>query len=379
MLLDLTEDQEFFRLNTAKFLADQMPISEVRRLRHDPAGFEPRYWSMGANLGWTSLLVAEEHGGGSISGRGLVDLTLVAHEFGMAAAPGPLLDTSIVASALSSSSGDSHTEVLAKLLNGEAVASWCLGEPVPHDRLGVVNLDATVAGHEVIINGVKRPVESAAQASHLLVTARTGDGLTQVLVPSHTAGVTLKPLGTVDLSRRFWEVHFRDVRVPLAAVVGSVGAAGPQVERQIQMASVILSAETVGAMQSAFDLTVEWAFDRYSFGRPLASYQALKHRFANMKSWLEAGHAITDRAAVAVASGGPDAAELSSAAKAFVGQYGAELVHDCVQIHGGIGLTYDHDLHLFVRRVTLDRSLFGTPADHHQRLAIPSGLGESDA
>jgi len=131
----------------------------------------------------------------------------------------------------------------------------------------------------------------------------------------------------------------------------------------------------VGAMQAAFDMTVEWSFDRYSFGRPLASYQALKHRFANMKAWLEAGHAIADRAALAVGDGEPIAAEMASAAKAFIGQYGTDLVQDCVQMHGGIGLTYDHDLHLFLRRVTLDRTLFGTPTDHKLRLA---DLAEKD-
>jgi alkylation response protein AidB-like acyl-CoA dehydrogenase len=116
-------------------------------------------------------------------------------------------------------------------------------------------------------------------------------------------------------------------------------------------------------------MTVEWAFQRYSFGRPLASYQELKHRFADMKSWLEASHAVSDAAAAATETGAPDAAELVSAAKAFVGEYGAELVQDCIQIHGGIGVTFDHDLHLFLRRVTVNGALFGTPADHRQRLA----------
>ena len=116
-------------------------------------------------------------------------------------------------------------------------------------------------------------------------------------------------------------------------------------------------------------MTVEWAFDRYSFGRPLASYQELKHRFADMKAWLEASHAVSDAATEAVAGGTPDAAELLSAAKAFIGTFGSELVQDCVQIHGGIGLTFDHDVHLFLRRHTVDRALYGTPAEHRQRLA----------
>ena len=132
---------------------------------------------------------------------------------------------------------------------------------------------------------------------------------------------------------------------------------------------MILSAEAVGAMQAAFDLTVEWSFDRYTFGRPLASYQALKHRFAHMKSWLEAAHALSDAAAAAVDRRSADGPERASAAKAFTGRYGTELIQDCVQLHGGIGVTYDHDLHLYLRRVTLDASLVGTPADHRRRLA----------
>ena len=121
--------------------------------------------------------------------------------------------------------------------------------------------------------------------------------------------------------------------------------------------------------QAAFEMTVEWGFDRYSFGRPLASYQALKHRFASMKTWLEASHAISDEAAVATASGAADAPLLVSAAKAYVGDFGLELAQECVQMHGGIGVTFEHDLHLFLRRVTVNRALFGTPADHRRRLA----------
>ena len=121
-----------------------------------------------------------------------------------------------------------------------------------------------------------------------------------MLVPADTAGVTIEPMRTVDLTRRFSVVRFDDVRVPLAAVVGELGAAAEQVERQLQLAIVIGNAESVGAMQTAFDMTVQWAFERYSFGRPLASYQALKHRFADMKSWLEGAHAISDAAAAAV-------------------------------------------------------------------------------
>jgi len=368
MLLALSSDQELFSETTAKLLDELVPVGELRRLRDDPVGFEPEYWSRGAELGWTSLLVGEDHGGGSIGDFGLVDLALVAYEFGRHAAPGPLAVTNVVVSTLSEA-GDVGDEVIDALLSGVSVATWCLGEPPPNDRLGSIALEVRVDGDDVVLNGIKRPVESGASAELLLVTGRTGPGLTQVLVPTGTAGVSVAPMQSVDMTRRFSVVRFDDVRLPATAVIGGVGSADEQVDRQLARAVAISCAESVGSMQAAFDMTVEWAFDRYSFGRPLASYQELKHRFADMKTWLEASHAVSDAATEAVATGSPDAWELLSTAKSFIGDYGSELLQDCVQIHGGIGVTFEHDLHLFLRRHTVNRALFGTPADHRQRLA----------
>lgn len=128
-------------------------------------------------------------------------------------------------------------------------------------------------------------------------------------------------------------------------------------------------AEMVGALDRCLEMTIEYAFQRYSFGRPLASYQELKHRFADMRAWLEAAHAITDAAADRVQVGSPRADEYVSAAKSFLGSYGPDMAEDCVQIHGGIGVTFDHDLHLYLRRVVIGSQLFGTVLDHRQRLA----------
>lgn len=350
MLLELSDDQAFFRDTTAKFLAEFASVDELRRRRDDPAGFDRDYWKRGAELGWTSLLVSEENGGGSISGEGVVDLTLIAHEFGHTAAPGPLVTTNVVASALNDAAVGA--DVLAGLLSGTSIASWAYGD---------ASLQIDRDGDEVVLRGAVRPVESGGDAEHFLVT----DGRTQVLVPASTSGVSVAPMQTVDLTRRFSVVRFDSARVPASAMVGDAA----QVERQLQLALVMLNAESVGAMQRVFDMTVEWAFDRYTFGRPLASYQELKHRFADMKSWLEASHAVSDAAAAAVQARSAEARELVSVAKAFIGQYGSELLHDCIQIHGGIGLTFEHDLHLFLRRATVDRALFGTPAFHRQRIA----------
>ncbi|HVC69348.1 MAG TPA: acyl-CoA dehydrogenase family protein [Acidimicrobiales bacterium] len=370
MQFELTEDQRSLRETTARYLSNTVPVDQLRKLREHPAGYEEEYWRQGAELGWTSLLVPEERGGGSLSGGGLGDATLLAHEFGRHAAPGPFVPCNIAAAALGAEDPVGHGQPLCDLLAGSAVISWCFSEASPQGhRPEGLSLDVSVDGAEVVLDGVKRPVESAAQAGHLLVSGRTGGGLTQVLVPTDAPGVTLEPMQSVDLTRRFWVVRLANVRLPLDAVVGELGGAGAQVEHQLRLALVLLAAESVGAMERAFDMTVEWAFDRYSFGRPLASYQELKHRFADMKTWLEAGHAVTDSAAAAVDAGATDAAELVSVAAAFVGEYGGEMLQDCVQIHGGIGLTYEHDLHLLLRRVTLNRAILGTPSLHRRRIA----------
>jgi alkylation response protein AidB-like acyl-CoA dehydrogenase len=370
MLVELSDDQEFFRETTERFLTEHSSPEELRRMRHDDAGYQTDYWRRGSELGWTSLLVAEEHGGGTISGAGLVDLSLVAYEFGRRAAPGPLVSTNVVAATLSANSV--HLEVLEGLLSGASIASWC-APPIP---IGTVasscrpTVHITRSGNDVVLNGEVRPVESAQQASHLLVTGQEGSGLTQILVPAQSDGVTVVPMETVDLARRFGAVAFKDVRLGTDYVIGTPTEASGDVKRQFLQSIALLNAEAVGSMQAGFDMTMEWMFDRYSFGRPLASYQALKHRCADMLTWLEASHAVSDAACRAAESQSAKADELASAAKAYVGQHGGDLLHECIQLHGGIGITFEHDLHLFLRRFTVNRSLAGTPAQHRQRIAV---------
>jgi alkylation response protein AidB-like acyl-CoA dehydrogenase len=363
--IELTPDQEFFIETTRKFLDERVPTSALRELRDSPEGYNRDYWRRGSDLGWTSLLVSEVDGGGSISGRGLCDLALVAFEFGRHAAPGPLLANNVVASTLSRSGSAEHKKVLAEILSGEITATWCYFEPRPNDRLGTVELEAARNGDGYVVHGQKTPVEAAGQAEQFLVTARSGDGLVQLLMPADAPGLTVTPLHSLDLTRRFGSVNFDEVMLPSSAVVG-IGE--PDVEHQIDIAGTIQLAEMVGAMERALEITTEWAFNRYSFGRPLASYQELKHRFADMRAWLEAGHAVADAAAREVDAQSVRSAEMVSVGKCFLGVYGPDLLQDCVQMHGGIGVTFDHDMHLFLRRVVQDSRLYGTVADHRQRL-----------
>lgn len=380
MKLDLTPEQAFFHGTTRQFLDDKVPTSLVRELRGDPAGFGRDFWRQGADLGWTSLLVTEADGGGSVSGQGLVDLTLVAYEFGRYAAPGPLTAANLVTGAVArSGTAQQKAGLLPGLMTGDRIGSWAYAEPHPFDRLGAVGVRARRSNGMYLLTGVKAPVEAAGQADLFLVTAvlaSEGDedgGLVQFLVPADTPGVSVSPMRTLDITRRYGRVAFTDAAVPASAVLGEPGTveastAAADVERQLQIALVIQLAELTGTMDRGLELTTEWLFNRYSFGRPLASYQALKHRFADMRAWLEAAHAMADAAARHVQTESERAGEYVSAGKSVLGVAALEVLQECVQFHGGIGVTFEHDLHLYLRRATVDAQLYGTVADHRERL-----------
>ncbi|MBB5167310.1 acyl-CoA dehydrogenase family protein [Mycobacterium sp. AZCC_0083] len=374
MDLDLTPDQELLRDTTRKFLHATLPLTAVRALADNAPGFDRGWWRKGAELGWTSLLVDEQRGGGSVSGYGLRDLALVAEEMGAMVSPGPLIATNVVAQTLPCDASDELAgQVLPGLLAGESVAAWCVAEPGRAVTADGMTLQARRDGDEFVLDGVKCPVDSGGQADWLLITAASSEGLSQFLIPSSTPGLAITPLRGLDLVRRHAEIRFEDVRVPTSAVVGVLGGASLSFERQIQTTLVLQCAEIVGAADRVFDFTVQYAFDRSSFGRALASYQALKHRFADMKLWLESAHAITVDATRAVQAGAPDAGEVVRIAKAYVADRCPELIQDCIQMHGGIGVTWEHDLHLYLRRVVVHRQTYGDPVQQRDQVAILAG------
>ena len=360
--LQLSDEQVSFVETTRRFLATTCDIAAVRALEHEPDGFDRTVWTRGAELGWTSLLVGEADGGGALSEHGLSDLVLVAEETGRRVAPGPLVPVNVVAEAVGRhGSAAQRASILPGLLAGSAVAAWC----------GPTLVDAIDDDTGWVLTGTCSPVEAGAQADHLLVAFRTGHGeLAQALLPADTPGMTVTPMAGLDLVRRFAQVRFDGVTVGPDDVLGDAGpGSAAAIERQEQVACVLQCAETVGALDHVFEMTLEYLGDRYSFGRPLSSYQALKHRMADDKMWLEACHAIASAAARAMAAESPDAGELVSAAKAWIGPHATELIQDFVQLHGGIGVTWEHDLHLYLRRVTVNRATHGTPEEHAERIA----------
>jgi alkylation response protein AidB-like acyl-CoA dehydrogenase len=354
-----TEDQELFERATARFLETHFAMATVRELASEGSTFAPARWREAAELGWTTLLVPEAAGGGSISGNGLADLLIVAAAFGRHAAPGPLLGTNAVAAALGRcGSPEQHHGPLGELLAGDAVAAWA-----PASRLV-----AAPSGDTAVLRGHVGAVEYAAERTYLLVGAEEPAGRSQFLVPFDAPGVEHAPLRTIDLTRRFADVTLADVAVTADARVGPAGAADDQEGDLLDIVAVLAAGEIVGAMDRAFEITLDWTTNRYSFGRPLNSYQEIKHRMADLRTQLEAAAAVAARAAFAVGTGATDGREWASAAMAYAGRVGPELVQDCIQLHGGIGVTADHDLHVFLRRATLDANLYGTPADFAQRL-----------
>ncbi|GAB2658748.1 acyl-CoA dehydrogenase family protein [Nocardia goodfellowii] len=367
MHLAATADQRLFQETTRDFLADTVPLATVRALAENRAGLDRQWWRRGAQLGWTAPLVAESHGGGSVSGRPLTELAGIAEEFGRACAPGPLAATSAVLTGLAGADDRCATEIDA-IVAGDAVATWAVYEPGRGLDLASPGCLAVPDGAGYRLTGIKDRVEYGADADLFLVTAHSPDGPVQVLVSASAPGVRATPTWTLDLVRTTAHVEFRDVAVEPAVVLQRGPAAAAAARAQLQVAATLTAVELVGATDRAFDATVGWMFDRYTFGRPLASYQALKHRMADNKTWLEACRATAWAAAAAWDDDAESAPECAAVAKAYVGDRAPVIVQDCVQLHGGIGVTWEHDLHLYLRRVTLGRALYGTPEEQYRRI-----------
>ena len=374
MDLQLSEDQELFRETTRRFLTANWPSATVRHFIEDPAPLDRALWLQGAELGWTSMLVPERCGGGTISGKGVCDLGIVAEEVGRALFAGPVLPTNVVAYALARSGSEQMAEEhLPNIAAGREIAAWAVAEDNERWEAEAGGLAVVPTDGGFCLEGVKTPVQDAHVADQLLVAARSSSGVTQFLVPAHTPGVSIEGLDGLDLTRRFCRVRFDAVEVPATAVVGSTDQPDDDLELQLALAVALQCAETVGATDRIYSITLEYVKDRKAFGRPIGSYQALKHRLADMLLWLESAKATTVAAFDALESE-RGAREAASLAKAYVADRCPVIVRECLQMHGGIGYTWEHDLHLFMRRVESNRAIYGGPDYHCDRLARAVGF-----
>jgi alkylation response protein AidB-like acyl-CoA dehydrogenase len=366
---DLTEEQRMLHQATTEFIEAQLPLEAGRALHGDPVGY-PRKWFAGtAELGWYSMLIAEAYGGGSVTGHGLLDLTMIADSVGRYLQPGPFLTMNVVGAAISDvGTAAQRAAVLPQIVSGELAITWAPFDSAGRWDLGA-GLRATLDGPDIVLSGSRGFVTDAVSAGSVLLVCELDGTPAQVLVDATTTGVGVEPLSCFDVTRRIGELTFDDVRIPADALLGSsTDGTAEQLERQLQIAVVLACAETVGALDAMFTMTVEYSKDRIAFGRPIGSFQALKHAMADQLLQLESCKAATAEAAIAVDAGSAEAAEIVSMAAAYVDEYASEIAQQSLQVHGGIGFTWEHDLHLFMRRIRVNTSMWCDKAWHYERL-----------
>jgi alkylation response protein AidB-like acyl-CoA dehydrogenase len=361
------EDQELLRSTTRRFLAEHHSLAVVRRALEEPDVFDADLWRRGAELGWTAMLIPPEHGGGSVTEQPLVDLVVLAEELGRTLNPGPFVGCNVVSDAIARFGTEIQgKEHLPRIARGEATAAWCLsgdGSPEP----GAVEVRASRDGDGWRLDGAARFVEAAHNAAALLVVATGPDNeVHNFLVPRPSDGLSERVLTGLDLTRRFAEVRLEAVIVPGSA---ELPGGWEVVEHCLSLATVLQAAEDVGAADVLFEATVDYAKQRVQFGRTIGSFQAIKHRLADLLVELEAMRAAAYYAALALGDGLDDAAEAVATAGAYVGDTFAHLCGESLQLHGGIGFTWEHDVHLFVRRAKVNQVLYGDGAWHRERLA----------
>jgi len=361
------EDQELLRATTRRFLTEHQSLADVRRSMEEADVFDAGVWRRGAELGWTAMLIPAEHEGGSVTDQPLVDLVVLAEELGRELNPGPFVPCNVVADAIARFGTEVHAkEHLPRIARGEVTCAWCLSGDASPDP-SAVEVRATRAGDGWRLDGVARYVHAAGDAALLLVTAVGADtgGVVNFLVPRPSAGLSERVLTGLDLTRRFAEVRFDGVSLP-----GNAELAGgwPVVERCLSLATVLQAAESVGAADLLFTSTVDYAKKRVQFGRTIGSFQAIKHRLADLLIELEGMRAAAHYAALALGDGQPDADEAVATAGAYVDDAFAHLSGEALQLHGGIGFTWEHDVHLFVRRAKVNQVLYGDGAWHRERL-----------
>ena len=376
MHLEFTAEQDELRDGVRAMLARECPISLVREVVEK--GTAPdALWSQMVELGWPALTVPERAGG---LGMGTVELAVVVEELGRMIAPGPFVPTvtqfaPVVAEA---GSREQQERFLGSIATGELTGTLALVEESGSVDAGHVTATATPDSDSFVLEGSKETVVEASTADEIAVIARTpgtrGDDGVGAFVVSR-ADVRLDPIDALDPSRPLARVTFDGVRIGADRVLGEPGpATAAAVRRAVEVATTALAVETVGAAQAMFDVTLAYVKQREQFGAPIGSFQAIKHKFADMLVALERARATSYFAALTIAEDDDQRALATSTAKAAAGDCAALLAKEGIQIHGGVGYTWEHDMHLYVRRVKSSSLLFGNAAQHRARVADLIGL-----
>ncbi|WP_328766770.1 acyl-CoA dehydrogenase family protein [Streptomyces sp. NBC_00286] len=373
-----SDEQEELRRTVRAFLADTSPETEVRRLMETPEGFDRAVWRrMGSELGLQGLAIPEEYGG---AGCGPVEVGVVMEELGRALTCTPFLASAVLATTLLLRCEDEEARkrLLPGLAAGEAVATVALTEDSARWDADGVGLNARESAGSWLLNGHKTFVLDGASADVVLTVARTGDGIGVFSVDGDAAGLTRAPLTTMDPTRRQARLDYHDVRATRLRT--RHGDGWGLVAEVLDHAAVALAAEQVGVAGRALDMAVEYAKVRHQFGRPIGSFQAVKHLLADVLLEVESARAAAHYALLAAESEDPELPARASLAKAFCSDACLQAAAENIQVHGGIGFTWEHPAHLYLKRAKTSQLLFGDPAYHRELLARRIGLdrvGES--
>jgi alkylation response protein AidB-like acyl-CoA dehydrogenase len=375
MTLGVSEEQEELRTSVRRFLADRAPITRVRELMADDDGTDLAVWTQaGQQLGLQSLAIPEAYGGAGFS---FAEQVIVLEEFGAALYGGPYLASAVLAATALLASPDESVrqQLLPGIASGETIATLAFTEDDGSWDPGAIKLSAVKEGEHWKLDGHKSFVLDGATAGLILVVAATDGGLSLFAVDGDTVddagGLTRTALPTLDQTRKLARLEFTGVAGQL---IGSLGDADAILDRTLDVAAIALAAEQLGGAQRALDMAVEYGKIRHQFGRPIGSFQAIKHRCADLLLEVESLRSAVGYAAAAVAEDSEEIPVLASLLKAYASETYFHVAAENIQIHGGIGFTWEHDAHLYFKRAKSTQLFLGDGNYHRDRLATRIGL-----
>lgn len=353
-----SEEQDLLRQSAADFLRNECPMSYVRQMMEDERGYADEVWNKMAELGWMGLIVPEAYGGAGLS---LVDLVVVLEEMGKVVLPGPFFSTVALGGLCVQAAGSEEQKkaLLPGMASGQTTLTLAVLEENARWDEASVNLSAEKNGAGYVLNGVKLFVPDAHVVDHMICAARTSEGVTLFLLDRQQAGLGTRLLKTMDQTRKLCEVTLENVQVGADTLLGAPGQGWACLSRVLNQSKVALSAEMCGGAQQVLDMSVEYAKVREQFGRPIGSFQAIQHKCADMLVQVEGAKSATYYAAWAVSNDAPDAALAAAMAKAYCSDAYRQVTSEGIQVHGGIGFTWEHDLHIYFKRAKGSEVTFG--------------------
>ena len=367
-----SEEQEEIRRQAAKLLGERCPTTHLRDMLEDERGYSQELWSAMAENGWVGLTVPEEYDG---VGLGFLDLVLILEEMGKVGLPGPFIPTAVLAveALVNGGSEEQKKQYLPNIAMGETIWAFAVAEADGVFDCAGVQATAAKDGGDYILNGTKLFVQDAHNAQHIIVVARTGgsgdEGISLFIVDASAAGLKTTLLKTMDGTRKQGAVELENVRVPAANLLGAEGQGAGIVKAVMNKACVALSAEACGGTAWVLDTTVDYAKTRIQFDRPIGSFQAVKHPLADMLLHLESSKSITYYAAWTLDENHEELDASCAMAKAYASDTFRDATYQGVQLHGGIGFTWEHDMHLYFKRAKNTEFMFGDPVYQRERIA----------